>query len=292
MTRNNPSDAQPASAHMPRDVVLATMHQKELALRPAFQRLNLTLTVPEGLDTDRFGSFSGEIPRHGSMIDAALAKLDAAFALTGHTVGVVSEGAYGPHAGVPFATTGFELLLWHDRSTGHTVHETLTDYEPVYQHVNVAHPDELPAFLARIGFPAHAVIVAPRDGNLADTIKGVQDVDALHDAIARAVTLSPRHEATVTTDMRAHMNPRRMTTIGVLAHKLVDRLARACPRCHAPGWGVVERIAGLTCQACATPTHAVQYDVFGCTLCGTRETVPRADGVTTADPSQCPSCNP
>lgn len=292
MNENSPIHPEPDSAHAPRDVVLATMHHKERAIRPAFARLNITLTVPEGLDTDQFGSFSGEIPRHGSMIDAARAKLDAAFALTRHTVGVVSEGTYGPDAGVPFAATGFELMLWHDRSTGHTVHETLTDYEPTYRHIHVAFADELTPFLTHIGFPAQAVMIAPRDGDLSHTRKGLREPDAVHDAIRHAVAVSPRNEATVTTDMRAHMNTRRMHTIGVLAHKLVDRLAHACSHCQAPGWGVIERIAGLACQVCDTPTHAVRFEVYGCTLCGARETRPRTDGVTTADPSQCPTCNP
>lgn len=279
-------------AKLPSEAVLATMHGKEVALRPAFHRIGVNLVLPDLIDTDQFGSFSGEIPRHGSVTDAARAKLDAACDRTGHAVGVASEGAYGPHPGVPFLATGHELLLWHDRATNHTVYETLVDYEPVYRQLDVTAETPLEPFLTQIGFPDYAVIVAPRDGDLIHMTKGVQEFAALTAAVRHAVAHSPHGLAIVQTDMRAHMNPRRMRIIGDLGHRLVDRLSVACQSCGAPGFGIIEHVPGLPCEVCGTHTTAVAKQRHGCTLCGASELRSRADGITHADPGQCPRCNP
>lgn len=60
--------------------VIATMHAKERAIAPVLLRkLELAATVAPGFDTDRFGTFSREIERVGSQLDAARAKIAAAF---------------------------------------------------------------------------------------------------------------------------------------------------------------------------------------------------------------------
>lgn len=55
----------------------------------------LHLHVPKGLDTDRFGSFSRDIPSRGSPLDAARARITAAFELAPHA-----------HIGVAIARCG------------------------------------------------------------------------------------------------------------------------------------------------------------------------------------------
>ncbi|MEZ5786523.1 MAG: hypothetical protein R3D62_08665 [Xanthobacteraceae bacterium] len=55
--------------------MLATMHGKEVAIAPALrERLGLIVEVAEGIDTDRLGTFTGEIPRAGTIEEAAIAK--------------------------------------------------------------------------------------------------------------------------------------------------------------------------------------------------------------------------
>ena len=51
---------------LPERVALGTMHGKAAAIAPPLARLGIALVVPEGLDTNRFGTFTGETPRHGS----------------------------------------------------------------------------------------------------------------------------------------------------------------------------------------------------------------------------------
>lgn len=51
---------------LPRAAARGTMHGKEAALAPPFARPGIALLTPEGLDTDRFGSFTAEVPRAGT----------------------------------------------------------------------------------------------------------------------------------------------------------------------------------------------------------------------------------
>ena len=60
--------------------VIATMHGKERVIAPLLaEALGLDCLVPSAFDTDRFGTFTREIARTGSQLDAARAKIAAAF---------------------------------------------------------------------------------------------------------------------------------------------------------------------------------------------------------------------
>ena len=70
-------------------VVFGTRHGKEQqAARPFAELLGARVVAPPGLDTDRFGTFSGEVPRTLAPLDAARAK--AAF----RTAPWISGGAH------------------------------------------------------------------------------------------------------------------------------------------------------------------------------------------------------
>ena len=277
---------------LPDRAALGTMHGKAAAIAPPLARLGITLVVPNGLDTDRFGTFTGETPRTGTIDDAARAKACAAIAATGLSVGIANEGAYGPHPAIPFVPIGREVLLWRNAETGQEVIERLTDDAPCYDHATVTSADETTAFLAGIGFPRTAVIVAAPGQGATPVAKGLQDRDAVDDAIRRALRLSVAGTAFLQTDMRAHLNPRRMDTIARLAARLAARLGTACPACAAPGWGLLRVETGLPCGWCNGPTLLVKAEVHGCTRCGHETVHARSSGPRLADPGQCPACNP
>ena len=277
---------------LPDRAALGTMHGKAAAIAPPLARLGITLVVPEGLNTDQFGTFTAETPRTGTMEDAARAKARAAIAATGLSVGIASEGAYGPHPFIPFLPIGREVLLWRNEETGHEVIERLIDGAPCYDHATVCSADEATAFLSSMGFPRTAVIVASTGAGATPLAKGLQDRDAVDDAIARAAHLSAQGGAFLQTDMRAHLNPRRMETIGRLAERLAARLATACPNCAALGWGLLRVETGLPCAWCDGPTLLVKAEIHGCTLCGQQVVQPRVNGPSVADAGQCPTCNP
>ena len=81
-----------------RRIALATMHAKERAIAPPIlKELGAELVVPEQIDTDALGTFSGEIERQGTMGEVAVRKARLGMAATDLKIGVASEGTYGPH---------------------------------------------------------------------------------------------------------------------------------------------------------------------------------------------------
>ena len=276
---------------LPKQVALGTMHGKAAVIAPPLSALGISVIVPEGLDTDRFGTFSGEIARAGTMEQAARAKARAAAELTGLPVGMASEGAYGPHPAVPFLALGQELILWHEVATGREIVEVLRDDRPVFDQTLVSSVGEVEAFLSRIGFPVVAVVVAG-EGAGRPLAKGLSETRSVERAVAEALALSDSGRALIATDMRAHVNPRRMSVIGDLAARLAARLACPCPACAAPGWGRLRVEAGLPCGDCGTPTGLLRTEILGCTACGAEAAQPFPGAPIFAEPGQCPICNP
>lgn len=274
--------------------VLATMHGKECAVAPPFgDHLGLTVRPSVGLDTDQLGTFSGEIPRHGTMLEVALRKARLGMRAAGLPLGLASEGTFGPHPAVPFFPAGMELLVFVDEVRDLVVHESLVDEVTNFAHCEAAPGEDVEPFLQRIGFPAHGLIVRPNAGDpLVALTKGVISRTDLERAIDRAALVSLDCKARLETDMRAHLNPTRMTSLAVLAERLAQRLARACPACSAPGFGRVGVQTGLPCEACGEPTEMVAAEVFGCVACDHRDERARSDGMKRAPARSCPECNP
>jgi hypothetical protein len=267
---------------------LATLHDKARAIAPALAHLGVSLRVA-AIDTDQLGTFSGEIERPGSMREAAIEKARRGALALGLRYGLASEGSFGPDPTLPFLASGTELLVFLDTQTGHVVAEQVRT-QTNFAHVSLTPGADIDAFLSRIGFPDHAVIVRPDLPDRATpNAKGLTSRAALEDA---RLKLAPFGPLRLETDMRAHLNPSRMGEIARLAEKLTERLATACPACAAPGFGRIDVRLGLPCADCGTPANLVASEIFGCTACGVTQERPRSDGRTQADPAHCPSCNP
>lgn len=289
------SDLSRPSPYAGHRAVLATMHGKEAVIAPALlERLGLILGVAPNLDTDVLGTFAGDIPRAGTIREAAFAKARLGMAATGLPIGIASEGSYGPHPQIPFATGGIELMALVDDARGIVISEYLVEDAPVYCHAHAQTIDDIVVFLHRIRFPEHAVIVkAAEPGVKAGPIyKGLRKKADLALSISKCAALSRDGRALVQTDMRAHMNPTRMGSIGRLAAAFAERVASLCPACAMPGYGQVDVEAGLPCEDCGSPSIMVRHRVFGCLTCGHRENRPRLDARLYADPGHCPLCNP
>ena len=78
---------------------LGTRHGKERVLGPTLgAQLGLRVDVVSALDTDRFGTFTREIPRDGTARETARAKAPAALGAHGHArLELSGEGSFGPH---------------------------------------------------------------------------------------------------------------------------------------------------------------------------------------------------
>lgn len=286
MTSQRSAKPSAPSPYRGETIAVGTKHGKQDQLAPAFDAvLGAELRTPPEIDTDRFGTFSGEVARSGSAIDAARAKARLAMDLTGLPYGLASEASYGPLAG---GWSGHEeLLLFCDDRLGIEVlegHRTLSVPGAAQQ---VRDWREVrPSLLD--GLPHQALIVRPyRHGG--PIAKGVTDTETLSAAISTASAHSPDGLAQVEPDLRAQHNPSRRRVLTALADKLARRLATECPACAAPGFGRVDAEAGLPCRICGTPTELVVNEFHGCAACGHR--VSRAVGGG-ADPADCPQCNP
>jgi hypothetical protein len=272
---------------------IATMHGKERVVAPVLaQWFDLRIERAEGVDTDALGTFSGEIERKGDMLETARAKARLAIERSGARFGLGSEGAFGPHPLVPLLASGLELMLLVDAEADYEIsahRRTRTNYGST-----LVRPDEdVAAFLLRVGFPEHAMIVRPERGAApAAVAKGIVDGEALREAICAMAAISATGRALVMTDMRAHLNPTRMRAIQQTTKALALRLARLCPACHAPGFGLSDVQRGLPCGVCGAPTDLVQSEIHACNRCGHREPRRRRPAAMRADPSLCAFCNP
>jgi len=258
--------------------------------------LGLNLHHASNIDTDKFGSFGGEQNRIDDALNTCRRKAEAALKALNLELGIASEGSFGPHPASPLLPVGHEWMTFVDQREGMVISEQLLSRSTNYSSCAGADPDELTGWLKQVGFPHHALMVRPlnpgasaRGGWLA---KGVQDPKQLARLMAEAVRRSPLRQAWLETDMRAHCNPTRRKAIRELAFRLVRRVASPCPACAAPGWGLLDRIAGLPCAACGLGTKMVKQEVMGCSVCGHRDHWPRRDGQQTASPMYCDYCNP
>jgi len=286
------------SPYFGRQAVLTTMHQKQTALGPVLQdALGLSLRTSAAVDTDQLGTFAGEIPRRGSMREVAIAKARLGMEETGLAIGLASEGSFGPHPFIPFMPGGLEWLTFVDDERGFVLHETRVVDETNFGHCVVSPGQALDKFLRRAQFPSHALIVRPNalandDAPSLALVKGINDHNTLTQAIATAARDASDGKARIESDMRAHLNPTRMRSLAQLAAQLAQRLNSVCPACACPGWGKVDVLNGLPCEACGMPTDMVLEEVFGCLKCAHRQSRPRCDGLKQTGPEHCPYCNP
>ncbi|MBS3896542.1 DUF6671 family protein [Silanimonas sp.] len=273
-------------------VAIATLHGKAEALRPALARVGL-VPVTVAVDTDAFGTFSGEIERRADPRETAIAKARLGMTTSGLPLGLATEGSFGPDPLLGFLPAHHELLAFVDDTHGQVLVLEQTGRDSNWQSKTLRHADEAWPLLQASGFPEHAVLVRP---NLFQpgmpVAKGLRDPAAVAAAIAHAAALSADGLARLDTDMRAHMNPTRMRRIAALGEALAQRLATPCPACGTPGFGLTGTEPGLPCELCGEATDLVRDEIHGCGVCGVRETRPRADGRTAADAGHCPECNP
>ena len=160
-----------------------------------------------------------------------------------------------------------------------------------FAHVLAASWEEAEAFARQAGFPEHFLVVRPEQENDPRLRKGIADGVALRAAFDEAHAQSDSRRVFLETDMRAHANPTRMEMIRLAAEDLVKKLRSPCPSCGLPGFGIVERLAGLPCEDCGAPTRETRAEIHGCLKCAHRVTQERTD-MTSASAGRCDYCNP
>jgi len=273
---------------------LATMHGKERVIAPILEHaLGLRIRVTPDIDTDRFGTFSREVARTGSQLDAARAKISAAFDISPEVhVAIASEGSFGPHPDIPFVPLDRELVVFRDRVSGLELIGHHASLLTNLSHAVVSDVAAALTFAERVQFPAHGIIaMGCVDGQPAPDralIKNICDPVDLGNAVEKVIRICGA--AHLETDMRAHRNPTRMRVIKRATLDLVRRFRSRCPQCARPGFVVSERMGGLPCSWCGRPTSAIRAEASTCAICGHR--VERVAEARAADPGECADCNP
>ncbi len=267
-------------------VVVPTLHGKGAAIARALSPLLGVGVLELTVDTDRFGTFSGTVPRPGGAIGALTAKVQAARARVGEEcIVVASEGSYGPHPSMPWLTLGTEWLRFSDPMRGEfDVRRSTT--RPFLGRRVVHELGELHEAIRALGFPSHAVTLRP----VGAEVPPIVGLSCAADVATHVRALLREHPGVeITNDLRAHLHPRRMRLIERTAWKLGIRLRTGCPACGGPGFGEPRTRIGLPCACCGSETSLPRARVTRCVVCAHEVEHPLPGA---ADPSLCPWCNP
>lgn len=269
-------------------IAFATMHGKELLARATFAEiLGARVVAPQHLNTDLFGTFSGEIPRNSSPRSTALAKARLGMHVNQTPYGLASEGTFS--AGFGASVQDIEVLVFVDDALGIEIVEVSTTASPLPAGRSVSDVDEVRAYAQRIGFPEQWIIFHTTRNAATTTVKDIGDREMLQ-RIGEQLLTEPNSSVTIEPDYRAHHCPTRAENIRELCQRMAHRLATACPQCSTPGFGELGVEYGVPCQNCGTATPLIAADIHGCAKCTYRERVSRS--VVSASPQWCSLCNP
>ena len=278
-----------------RVAVLATMHQKERVIAPILQtELGIKVVVPPNFNTDIFGTFTREIKRPGTQIEAARFKAEKVLELTGESLAIASEGSFAPHPSFPYISSNREIVVLIDKQNDLEIigEEFSTDTNHNYQVISSI--EEALNFTQKVGFPEHGVIVMvgenPQDSK--EVFKGITTNSQLVEAVNITLQNSPTGKAHIETDMRAMYNPTRMKNIQKATLNLITKIKSVCSQCSTPGFEITQRIQGLPCAICSAPTLLTKSVIYQCKKCGFKKEALYPDGMEFADPGQCMYCNP
>ena len=274
-----------------RRVAFLTQHGKQdLVKAPLESALGCELVHTDAYDTDQLGTFTREIARPGSQLDAARRKAQIGMTLTGAPVGLASEGTFGTDPFGGFMPWNTELLLWVDPA--HPLEVTGIAHGPAQSlHRTVNSLDELMRFAQDAKFPEHHLVMRPEREDHLQIVKNIHDEQTLVRTFTQLQAASANGLVFVENDLRAFCNPTRQALIRKACDDLIRKLQSRCPQCQSPGFWVQSQTAGLPCSACGQKTRLPIAEVWHCKPCQHEEQRPLASAAW-ADPSRCDFCNP
>lgn len=275
--------------------ILATMHQKERVIAPLIeQELGIKVIVPTDFNTDVYGTFTREIKRPGTQIEAARLKAEKALDLTGETLALASEGSFIPHPILPYLYSNREIVILLDKKNNLQIIGEEFSTETNFNHRVVKNLQEADDFAKKVGFPEHGLVVSfqPSAKDSHEIIKGISTAAKFVESVNFALSNSADGKVHLETDMRALYNPTRMNNIAKATQDLLRKINSQCPNCSAPGFDINERIQGLPCEICQMPTTLTLAVIYQCQKCGFNQKKFFPNGREFADAAQCMYCNP
>lgn len=274
-----------------RVLAVATMHGKEQVIGPILKdSFGVTTIVPSQCNTDQFGTFSGELERTLSPLEAAREKCLLAAQLTGATLAVANEGSFGPHPAIYFVPADEEIILLMDLENNLEYKVKKISTETNFSQATCTTLEEVMTFASKALFPSHALILREDAKGFVKIVKGVQDYGQLKQESSNILNEFGRVH--IETDMRAMYNPSRMKVIKQATDKLVQLISTPCPECGTPGFEVVEAKPGLPCSLCGAPTNSTFCYIRNCQKCHFANEEKYPYGKLLEDPQYCNFCNP
>lgn len=272
-------------------VALLTQHGKERVIAPVLEPgLGCLVHHVDHFDTDQLGTFTRDVPRAGSQLEAARQKARVGMSLSGLPVGLASEGSFGLDPFTGMFPWNVEMLVWLDDRLGIEV-VGLAQGPARSGHLEASDWAAVERFAREEDFPKHQLVIRPQSEDDPRLIKGIADWTALRAGFDQCVGQASNGRVFVELDLRAFANPTRMARIAEAARDLLQRLQSNCPACGMPGYWVTRRIAGLPCGACKHPTSTYLSQEWACVRCDHRHTERRTDRLF-ADRQNCDRCNP
>lgn len=276
---------------MGESVLFATKHRKEEIIAPLLLDIGMNCIRAE-IDTDQFGTFSGEVERSGSVRDTLRKKIKKASSLypEGRFI-LASEGSFGPHPIFGFLQTDLECLLLWDREQNLEIYSEYLDTQPVHAQETIRRREDVRSVYEKLQFPSHHVIIHP-ENFLVPIFKGLQTENEVFEALEFCFADEKVKGVVISNDLRACHNPRRQQAIREAGLLLLEKMKTFCPTCGYPGYAVARGVPGLPCIDCGEPSSVSKSVVFECVNCTFTEEKNRPDGKKFIDPSECEFCNP
>ena len=267
------------------------MHGKEHVMRPLIKLyLDLEVESEITINTDEFGTFTGEVERLADPITTLRNKILAGLQTSGLTIGLGNEGSFGPHPETPFVTSDQEIVMLIDLENNIEIFEVITSTHTNHAQKEINSDKDLVDFAAQINFTNHALILKQvKDGKIMNIRKGILGWELLYTMMLQLSSSETRLIAE--TDMRAHLNPTRMKVIQQATESLLKKLINTCPECQWPGFTCVETKRGLKCSQCGVPTRLTLSKVYTCKSCNYTDERFYTEGQQ-AEPQYCDHCNP
>lgn len=274
-----------------RKLIIATKHLKERVIAPLLEKeLGLICFTDQDFDTDTLGTFSGEVERQNDPLSTAREKCLLAMKKNNCDLGLASEGSFGAHPSIFFASADDEFLIFIDKKNNLEIIARELSLSTNFNGKEVYSENELMEFAKGANFPTHALILRKSKNDILDIFKGITETEQLINTYRDLST--KYHTVFVETDMRAMFNPTRMAVIEKATEKLLQKIKSVCPKCDMPGFDIKEAKKGLPCSLCGLPTKATLSYTYVCQHCAFLKEVKYPLNRTTEDPAYCDFCNP
>lgn len=274
-----------------RTLVIGTKHRKELVIAPLVENaLGVRCVVGHKIDTDIFGTFTGEVERTTDPLTTLRNKCLYTLQQTGYNLAIASEGSFGAHPSIPFLPANEEWLMLMDTKNNIEIFVREISTDTNFSSAGCKSLQQVKEFAKQVGFPTHGLILKPAEGVVTDMVKGIVTPEVLE---AEGMRLLEKYgEVFAETDMRALYNPTRMRVIEKAAEKLVNKITSLCPQCNWPGFDVINYKTGLPCELCGTPTRSIISYTYGCTGCGYQKEALFPHQKEFESAGYCDVCNP